>query len=55
MPTALFVLVVPQIVGVYNTVAKSLVKWEDHPTSVGAEKSLTAKSLYGSHLLSSVI
>ncbi|ORY26484.1 calcium-activated chloride channel-domain-containing protein [Naematelia encephala] len=44
VPTALFSLVVPQIVAAYNAVAKSLVKWEDHPTPVGAEKSLTAKT-----------
>ncbi|EIW72964.1 hypothetical protein TREMEDRAFT_26589 [Tremella mesenterica DSM 1558] len=44
MPTALFVLVVPQIVGAYGKLANRLVKWEDHPTPVGAEKSLTGKT-----------
>jgi anoctamin-10 len=41
----MFVLVVPQIVAAYQKLAKGLVKWEDHPTPVGAEKSLTAKTL----------
>jgi hypothetical protein len=45
LPTALFVLVVPQIVGLYQSLSKMLVKWEDHPTPVGSEKSLTAKTL----------
>lgn len=44
VPTALFALVVPQIVGAYQLLARMLVKWEDHPTPVGAEKSLTAKT-----------
>jgi hypothetical protein len=44
-----FVLVVPQIVGQYQNLAKALVKWEDHPTPVGAEKSLTGKTLYVSY------
>ena len=43
-PTAMFVLVVPQIVGLYQSLAKQMVKWEDHPTPVSAEKSLTAKT-----------
>jgi len=38
-------LLVPQIIGAYNLLAKLLVKWEDHPTAVGAEKSLTGKTL----------
>lgn len=45
IPTAVFVLVVPQIVGQYQKLAKALVKWEDHPTPTGAEKSLTGKTL----------
>ncbi|WVQ82899.1 hypothetical protein IAT38_005035 [Cryptococcus sp. DSM 104549] len=44
IPTGLFVLVVPQIVGAYQALAKAMVKWEDHPTPVGEEKSLTAKT-----------
>ncbi|WRT63222.1 uncharacterized protein IL334_000125 [Kwoniella shivajii] len=44
LPTALFAIVVPQIVTAYGNLAKSMVKWEDHPTPVGAEKSLTAKT-----------
>lgn len=35
---------VPQIVGAYQLLARLLVKWEDHPTPVGAEKSLTTKT-----------
>lgn len=46
IPTAVFVLVVPQIVAQYQNLAKTLVKWEDHPTPTGAQKSLTAKTLY---------
>jgi len=42
----LFVLVVPQVVAGYNALAKLLVKWEDHPTPVGAEESLTGKTLW---------
>lgn len=45
VPTGMFVLVVPQIVAAYQMLAKALVKWEDHPTPVGAEKSLTGKTL----------
>lgn len=41
----MFVLVVPQIVGLYQKLAKALVSWEDHPTHIGEEKSLTAKTL----------
>ena len=41
----MFSLVIPQIVGGYNGLAKRLVKWEDHPTPVSAEKSLTGKTL----------
>ncbi|OCF60137.1 hypothetical protein L486_02817 [Kwoniella mangroviensis CBS 10435] len=44
LPTALFAIVVPQIVAAYGVLARSMVKWEDHPTPVGAEKSLTAKT-----------
>ncbi|WWC90176.1 uncharacterized protein L201_005109 [Kwoniella dendrophila CBS 6074] len=44
LPTALFAIVVPQIVAAYGSLARSMVKWEDHPTPVGAEKSLTAKT-----------
>jgi hypothetical protein len=45
IPTALFALVVPQIVAAYQQLAKGLVRWEDHPTPVAAEKSLTGKTL----------
>ncbi|WVQ64321.1 uncharacterized protein L199_002483 [Kwoniella botswanensis] len=44
LPTALFAIIVPQIVAAYGVLARSMVKWEDHPTPVGAEKSLTAKT-----------
>ncbi|WWC57606.1 uncharacterized protein I303_100138 [Kwoniella dejecticola CBS 10117] len=44
LPTALFAIVVPQIVAAYGSLARSMVSWEDHPTPVGAEKSLTAKT-----------
>ncbi|WVN88537.1 uncharacterized protein L203_103748 [Cryptococcus depauperatus CBS 7841] len=44
IPTGLFALVIPQIVGVYRLLAKSLVKWENHPTPVSEEKSLTTKA-----------
>ncbi|WVR03117.1 hypothetical protein IAU60_000107 [Kwoniella sp. DSM 27419] len=44
IPTALFAIVVPQIVAAYGSLSKAMVKWEDHPTPVGAEKSLTAKT-----------
>nr|XP_019014019.1 uncharacterized protein I206_00096 [Kwoniella pini CBS 10737]OCF52800.1 hypothetical protein I206_00096 [Kwoniella pini CBS 10737] len=44
LPTALFAIVVPQIVAAYGHLARSMVKWEDHPTPVGEEKSLTAKT-----------
>ncbi|WWD22681.1 hypothetical protein CI109_107174 [Kwoniella shandongensis] len=44
IPTALFSIVVPQIVALYHRLSKSMVAWEDHPTPVGAEKSLTAKT-----------
>ncbi|WVW81287.1 hypothetical protein I302_103278 [Kwoniella bestiolae CBS 10118] len=44
LPTVLFAVVVPQIVAAYGSLARSMVKWEDHPTPVGAEKSLTAKT-----------
>ncbi|KAK4684084.1 anoctamin-10, partial [Tremellales sp. Uapishka_1] len=44
VPTVLFAIVIPQIVAAYNALAKALVKWEDHPTSVGEDKSLTAKT-----------
>lgn len=44
IPTAMFVLVVPQIMAQYQRLAKAFVHWEDHPTPVGAEKSLTGKT-----------
>ncbi|WVQ94169.1 hypothetical protein IAU59_001247 [Kwoniella sp. CBS 9459] len=44
LPTVLFAVVVPQIVAAYGSLAKAMVKWEDHPTPVGAEKSLTTKT-----------
>lgn len=42
----MFVGIVPQLVSAYRALAELLVKWENHPTVVGAEKSLTAKVLY---------
>lgn len=44
IPTGLFVLIVPSIVGAYQCLARLMVKWEDHPTPVGEKKSLTAKT-----------
>ncbi|KAK8844765.1 hypothetical protein IAR55_006615 [Kwoniella newhampshirensis] len=44
IPTALFAIVVPQIVALYHRLSTAMVAWEDHPTPVGAEKSLTAKT-----------
>ncbi|TYJ51955.1 hypothetical protein B9479_007444 [Cryptococcus floricola] len=44
IPTALFSLLVPQIVAGYGYLAELMVKWEDHPTPTGEEKSLTAKT-----------
>lgn len=45
IPMALFSGVVPQVVMLFGNVAKSLVRWEDHPTPFGAQHSLTAKTL----------
>ncbi|KAL7420471.1 hypothetical protein Q5752_004421 [Cryptotrichosporon argae] len=44
IPTALFSLVVPQVVALFNALSGRLVYWEDHPTPVGSDKSLTAKT-----------
>ncbi|TXT10622.1 hypothetical protein VHUM_02127 [Vanrija humicola] len=44
IPTALFSIVVPQVVGIFNGLSKKLVGWEDHPTPVAAQKSLTVKT-----------
>ncbi|KIR69262.1 hypothetical protein I314_00368 [Cryptococcus bacillisporus CA1873] len=44
IPTGLFVLIVPSIVGAYQCLARLMVRWEDHPTPVGEKKSLTAKT-----------
>lgn len=44
IPMVLFSLVVPQVVTLFNGVSANLVKWEDHPTFTGAQKSLTAKT-----------
>lgn len=44
IPTALFSIVVPQVVGIFNGLSRKLVGWEDHPTPASAQKSLTAKT-----------
>jgi hypothetical protein len=44
LPMALFSLVVPQIVTLFNSISARLVDWEDHPTFTSATKSLTAKT-----------
>ncbi|KAL1408823.1 hypothetical protein Q8F55_005637 [Vanrija albida] len=44
IPTALFSIVVPQVVGLFNGLSRKLVHWEDHPTPASAQKSLTAKT-----------
>lgn len=44
IPTALFSIVVPQVMGALAGVSAKLVAWEDHPTWTSATKSLTAKT-----------
>lgn len=44
IPTALFAIVVPQVVALFTALARRLVRWENHPTYTGATRSLTAKT-----------
>ena len=44
LPTALFSLVVPQVVALFTALARRLVRWENHPTYTSASRSLTAKT-----------
>lgn len=44
IPTALFSIVVPQVMAALAQVSARMVGWEDHPTWLSANKSLTAKT-----------
>lgn len=44
VPTALFSIVVPQVVALFTALARRLVRWENHPTYTSASRSMTAKT-----------
>lgn len=44
LPTALFSIVVPQVVALFTNLARRLVFWENHPTYTSASRSMTAKT-----------
>lgn len=44
VPTALFSIVVPQVVALFNGFSRRFVTWEDHATTQSQRKSLTAKT-----------